>query len=291
MQPQLSGQGIRVPPLTPDKVTQYAGLFEKSGGAQNGLLAGEQARAIFERAGMPNEILGRIWALADVEQRGALNVTEFIIAMHLLASLKSRAMPGLPTVLPPGLFEAASRRPATRQLTGQPTGGLGPIPRQMSGAGSRASPLGGSPYGIPPQITGQVTGSNWAISPQDKVRFDSIFAGLDKASRGVITGEEAVPFFTESKLPEDILAQIWDLADINSEGHLNSDEFAVAMYLIRQQRGKQTGRDTLPPSLPPNLVPPSMRNQLREPLLNLRLRILIRLLLQCQSLQPMTCSD
>lgn len=264
MQPQMSGQGVRVPPLTPDKVNQYSALFEKSGGAHNGLLAGEQARAIFERAGLPIEILGRIWSLADIEGRGALNVTEFIIAMHLLASLKAKTMTGLPAMLPPGLYEAASRRAPARQLTGQTTGGMGPIPRQMTGVGRGASPLGGSAYGIPPQLTGQVTGG-WAISPQDKARFDTLFAGLDKANRGVITGEEAVPFFTESKLPEDVLAQIWDLADINSEGHLNSDEFAVAMYLIRQQRGKPTGRDSLPPTLPPNLIPPSMRNQMRPP--------------------------
>jgi epidermal growth factor receptor substrate 15 len=86
---------------------------------------------------------------------------------------------------------------------------------------------------------------------------------LDKTNKGFITGEEAVPFLSESKLPEEALAQIWDLADINSAGRLSRDEFAVAMYLIRQQRGKRDGRESLPATLPPNLVPPSMRNQAR----------------------------
>jgi epidermal growth factor receptor substrate 15 len=35
----MSGGPIRVPPLPPAKVAEYAGLFEKSG-AQNGILSG-----------------------------------------------------------------------------------------------------------------------------------------------------------------------------------------------------------------------------------------------------------
>ncbi|KFZ19850.1 hypothetical protein V501_00467 [Pseudogymnoascus sp. VKM F-4519 (FW-2642)] len=263
IQPQTSGNPIRVPPLTPDKVQQYAALFEKSG-AQEGILGGEQAKQIFERAGLPNEVLGRIWYLADTEHRGALTVTEFIIAMHLLASSKSGAMRTLPNVLPAGLIEAAARRPPLRQLSGV-TGGppaVPPIPRQFTGhnLGRTASPLSKPAFGQVPPSPG-----TWAISPADKNRFDSIYATIDKTNRGFITGDEAVPFFSNSKLPEEALAQIWDLADINSQGHLSRDEFAVAMYLIRQQRGKRDGRDALPATLPAELIPPSMRSQIRQP--------------------------
>ncbi len=269
LQPQSSGSGpIRVPPLAADKVAQYSGLFEKSG-AQNGILPGEQAKQIFERAGLPNEVLGKIWNLADTEQRGALVMTEFIIAMHLLASYKSGAMRALPAILPAGLYDAAARRPQ-RQTSGSAP--LSAIPRQFSGAGAgrNGSPLGRSGFAPPvqsPQSTGPSTGQvgEWAINPSDKARFDTIYTSLDRTNRGFITGDEAVPFFSNSKLPEEALAQIWDLADINSQGHLTRDEFAVAMYLIRQQRSKQDGRDNLPSTLPSNLIPPSMRNQTRQP--------------------------
>lgn len=260
--PQGSGSGpIRVPPLTPDKAGQYAALFEKSG-AQNGQLPGEQAKQIFERAGLPNEVLGRIWTLADTEQRGSLQVTEFVIAMHLLASFKAGALRGLPNVLPAGLYEAAARRPPSRQSSGV----LPSIPRQFSGnpAQRSGSPLSRPAYTAPtqfPQNTG--AGAEWLITPSDKAKFDSIYITLDKTNKGFITGDEAVPFFSESKLPEEALAQIWDLADVNQAGFLTRDEFAVAMYLIRQQRGKRDGRDSLPTTLPANLVPPSSRNQAR----------------------------
>jgi len=264
LQPQGSGSGpIRVPPLTPDKAAQYAALFEKSG-AQNGVLPGEQAKQIFERAGLSNEILGRIWNLADTEQRGALMVTEFVIAMHLLASFKSGSLRALPNILPAGLYEAAARRPPSRQ--GSAAGAMSAIPRQFSGAGPArgGSPLSRPAYTAPQQFS-QSTGfgGDWAITPADKAKFDSIYNSLDKTNKGFITGDEAVPFFSESKLPEEALAQIWDLADINSAGILTRDEFAVAMYLIRQQRGKRDGRESLPATLPPNLIPPSMRNQVR----------------------------
>ncbi|KAF2128837.1 hypothetical protein P153DRAFT_317222 [Dothidotthia symphoricarpi CBS 119687] len=254
IQPQVSGSGpIRVPPLVPAKASEYAGLFEKSG-AVNGVLSGENAKEIFEKARLPNEVLGRIWNLSDTEQRGALNVTEFIIAMHLLASYRTGNMKALPTTLPPGLYEAASRRGALPPPPGRPDQ-VAAIPRQFSGQNvpRNQSPLSRPPYAPPQPVP--VTGSDWLISSQEKASYDNLFKGVDTMGRGFITGEQAVRFFSDSGLPEDILAGIWDLADINSEGQLSKDEFAVAMYLIRQQRKG----DQLPTTLPPSLIPPSLR--------------------------------
>lgn len=223
--------------------------------------AGENARSIFERAQLPNDVLGRIWNLADTEQRGQLGLTEFIIAMHLLSSFKNGSMRALPQILPAGLYEAAARRGIPRQITGsRPTSDGTPasaIPRQFSGGGPQNQPRTPTANFQQPMATGD----QWLITPEDKTQFDQIYTSVDTQNRGFITGEQAVGFFSNSRLPEDALAQIWDLADINSEGQLNRDEFAVAMYLIRQQRSKKDGRDVLPQSLPPNLIPPSMRRQ------------------------------
>ncbi|KAK4987604.1 hypothetical protein LTR66_007559 [Elasticomyces elasticus] len=265
IQPQLTGGGgpIRVPPLTPDKVVQYTALFERSG-PQNGVLSGEAAKQIFEKAGFTNEVLGRVWTLSDTEQRGALGVTQFVVAMHLLASLKNRSMTGLPSTLPPGLFDAAARRPIppppARQTATSP---VSSISRQFTGPQRTQSPLARAPYATPPQ-SAQLTGNDWLVSPLEKAKFDSFFANIDTSGAGFITGEQAVRFFSDSRLPEDTLATIWDLADIRSEGQLNREEFAVAMYLIRQQRS-QPGGAPLPASLPPMLVPPSMRNKVQPP--------------------------
>lgn len=255
---------VRVPALTPEKISEYAGLFEKSG-AENGQLAGFTAKQIFERARLPNDVLGRIWGLADTQGRGALDVSEFIIAMHLLASFKSGAMRGVPNTLPPGLLDAASRRAPIRlsggPLPGRPTSSAGIQQMQPQSTGYRPqSPIINRQYAGTP-LSAQSTGDPWMISGPDKMKFDQIFSTIDTAGQGFISGEQAVTFFGNARLPEEALAQIWDLADINSDGVLNRDEFAVAMFLIRQHRGSRDGR--LPQVLPTALVPPSMRKQIQ----------------------------
>ena len=50
----------RVPPLGAVEKERYRNMFANTG-AQNGLLEGEQARTIFLRARLPNEVLGQIW--------------------------------------------------------------------------------------------------------------------------------------------------------------------------------------------------------------------------------------
>jgi epidermal growth factor receptor substrate 15 len=172
--------------------------------------------------------------------------------MHMLASYRTGNMKALPTALPPGLYEAASRRGQLPPPPGRPDQSMS-IPRQFSGQQNvQMAPR--SPFGAPPQ-SAQPTGSDWLISPQEKASYDNLFKGVDTMGRGFITGDQAVRFFSDSGLPEDVLAGIWDLADINSEGQLSKDEFAVAMYLIRQQRKG----DQLPTTLPPSLIPPSLR--------------------------------
>ena len=199
-----------------------------------------------------------------------LSETEFIIAMHLLASYREGSLRALPHNLPAGLYEAAARRgiPPPRPLSGSrqppnvPTASA--IPRQFSGSSSQrpSSPLARQPYtaaAVQPQPTAST--GDWVINPQEKAQYDGQFDSLDSSGKGFVTGEQAVGFFSNSRLPEDDLAQIWDLADIKSEGQLNKDEFAVAMYLIRQQLAR---RGPLPTTLPVNLIPPSMRSSVTQ---------------------------
>jgi epidermal growth factor receptor substrate 15 len=222
------------------------------------LRIGETAKQIFERARLPNDVLGKIWNLSDTKQRGQLDATDFIIAMHMLTSFKTGAMRGIPSTLPAGLYEAASRRGLGRTPTGS-GGGLGAlppvpaIPTQFTGSQRTQSPLSRPPFS---PLSAQSTGAEWLVNPQEKAQFDNIFATVDTAKAGIISGDQAVAFFTNAQLPEDVLAQIWDLADIDADGQLTKDEFAVAMYLVRQQRGK---KEPLPATLPPALIPPSMR--------------------------------
>ena len=52
-----------------------------------------------------------------------------------------------------------------------------------------------------------------------------------------------------------VLGRIWKLSDVDQDGMLDSDEFALAMHLINI---KMEGHD-LPSTLPEHLIPPSKR--------------------------------
>lgn len=61
----------------------------------------------------------------------------------------------------------------------------------------------------------------------------------------------------KSKLPNTVLGKIWKLSDIDRDGILDDEEFALANHLIKI---KLEGHK-LPDTLPPHLLPPSKNNQ------------------------------
>lgn len=217
-------------------------------------LQGDVARQFFERSGLSTDVLIKVWNLADTEQRGALGVTEFIIAMHLLNSLKSGQMRELPPTIPAPLWNAASQRPP---VVSTPPPSV--IPRQFSGPSAQRA---GSPLNRP-SPTGQPTASTWVIGPAEKDMYDKAFSRVDTANTGYVTGDQAVAFFRDSGLPDQVLAEVWDLANIRKMDQLNRDEFAVAMKLINTQRGKQ--QNDVPAFLPPEMIPPSLRQFSSQP--------------------------
>lgn len=67
----------------------------------------------------------------------------------------------------------------------------------------------------------------------------------------LVTGAKSE--MVKSKLPNAMLGKIWKLADVDMDGKLDMDEFALAMHLIDI---KLDGHE-LPALLPSHLVPPS----------------------------------
>lgn len=73
------------------------------------------------------------------------------------------------------------------------------------------------------------------------------------------SGSAAREEMMKSRLPSSVLRRIWALSDIDQDGQLDRDEFAVAMFLIDH---KLSGND-LPDKLPDRVIPPSKRGFLR----------------------------
>lgn len=96
----------------------------------------------------------------------------------------------------------------------------------------------------------------WAITKDEKTRYDALFRAWDGLNKGFIAGDAAIEIFGQSGLDKPDLERIWTLADNGNKGRLDLDEFAVAMHLIYR---KLNGYP-IPNQLPPELVPPSARN-------------------------------
>lgn len=92
------------------------------------------------------------------------------------------------------------------------------------------------------------------ISVDERAKHDQQFHSLSPTARGYITGDQARNFFLQSGLPPPILAQIWALADMNSDGRMDIHEFSIAMKLIKL---KLQGHP-LPPTLPPSMKQPPL---------------------------------
>ncbi|XP_064138017.1 epidermal growth factor receptor substrate 15 isoform X1 [Loxodonta africana] len=184
-----------------------------------GRVLASDAAAFLKKSGLPDLILGKIWDLADTDSKGILNKQEFFVALHLVACAQNGldvSLSSLNLAVPPPKFRDTSS------------------PLLISGTAAAELP--------------------WAVKSEDKAKYDAIFDSLSPVN-GFLSGGKVKPVLLNSKLPVDILGRVWELSDIDHDGMLDRDEFAVAMFLVYCALEKEP----VPMSLPPALVPPSKR--------------------------------
>ncbi|KAK2847058.1 hypothetical protein Q5P01_010057 [Channa striata] len=93
----------------------------------------------------------------------------------------------------------------------------------------------------------------WAVEKY-KPKYDEIFYSLCP-TEGKLSSTKVKEWMMNTLLPKSVLAHIWRLSDIDGDGMLDNEEFALAVHLIE---GKLEGH-WLPRELPSHLVPPSKR--------------------------------
>ncbi|XP_048582344.1 epidermal growth factor receptor substrate 15-like 1 isoform X2 [Nematostella vectensis] len=245
--PNLGDISPSVPPpaesnvwsVKPADKTKYDHIFEGLKPV-NGLLPGDKVKPVLLNSKLPIDVLGRVWDLSDIDRDGMLDADEFAVAMHLVY----RALEGdmVPLTLPGRMVPPSKRKlkhpgssgPASPLVSNMPT--------------SSASPVSGMK-----NITSDT--QSWVVPAADKLKYDSIFKTTDKDTDGLVSGEEVKNVFIQSGLAQPVLAHIWGLCDLTNSGRLNAEQFALAMYLIKQ---KVNGVDP-PQKLTPEMIPPSMR--------------------------------
>ncbi|XP_030648822.1 EH domain-containing protein 2 [Chanos chanos] len=96
---------------------------------------------------------------------------------------------------------------------------------------------------------------DWVVK-KDKAKYDEIFYNLSP-NEGKLSGTKAKDWMVSTRLPNSVLGRIWKLSDVDRDGMLDDEEFALASHLIEI---KLEGFG-LPPELPAHLVPPSKRRR------------------------------
>uniref|UniRef100_A0A673NHA1 Epidermal growth factor receptor substrate 15-like 1 n=1 Tax=Sinocyclocheilus rhinocerous TaxID=307959 RepID=A0A673NHA1_9TELE len=180
-----------------------------------------EAALFLKKSGLPDITLGKIWDLADPDGKGFLDKQGFYVALRLVACAQSGhdiSLSCLNLPVPPPKFKDHSS-PSLSSVT-------------------------------------STNESLWAVRPEEKSKFDGIFESLATVN-GLLSGEKVKPVLINSKLPVDVLGKVWDLSDIDKDGHLDKDEFAVAMHLVYRALEKEP----VPSVLPSSLIPPSKRKK------------------------------
>ncbi|XP_035731286.1 intersectin-1-like isoform X10 [Vespa mandarinia] len=97
----------------------------------------------------------------------------------------------------------------------------------------------------------------WAVPHQTKLKYTQLFNTWDRTRSGFLSGPQARNIMVQSQLPQSILARIWSLADMDSDGRLGCDEFVLAMHLCDLAKAGEQ----IPSTLPLELIPPTFRRQ------------------------------
>ncbi|XP_074927078.1 epidermal growth factor receptor substrate 15-like 1 isoform X3 [Chelonoidis abingdonii] len=168
----------------------YETYYKQVDPTYTGRVGASEAALFLKKSGLPDIILGKIWDLADPEGKGYLDKQGFYVALRLVACAQNGHdvnLSNLNLTIPPPKFHDTS------------------------------SPL---------LITPPSTEAYWAVRVEEKAKFDGIFESLLPVN-GLLSGDKVKPVLMNSKLPLDILGRVWDLSDIDKDGHLDKDEFAV----------------------------------------------------------------
>ena len=112
-----------------------------------------------------------------------------------------------------------------------------------------------NPFAASGSMNSAHAGKAWVISGPQKASYDNVFETLQR-NGDKATGASCRQTMINSGLDQGQLGKVWTLSDIDQDGCLDRDEFALCMYLMESVAAGQE----VPTSLPKNFIPPSKRN-------------------------------
>lgn len=140
---------------------------------------GGHARAIFEKSNLPQDVLNKVWTLANMRRTGSLNQTEFVIAMFYISRVMDHTLDILPTSIPTSIYNSAAGRPGSPTLSRQNTL-TSPTVRHNTGSSSAAA-FGQAAFT-------DAFDDSWAVPQEQRTKFKAFFQQLDPRQTGYVSG-------------------------------------------------------------------------------------------------------
>ena len=101
--------------------------------------------------------------------------------------------------------------------------------------------------------------SQWIVTQTQKQDYDQRFYSLS-LTNGKASGGQIKQIMLQSQLSNAVLGKIWQLSDIDKDGNMTDQEFALCCFLIDHvKKGNK-----LPDILPDDYIPPSYRAQIMK---------------------------
>jgi len=200
----------------------FSHLFSLADVDRDGKVSGKEGAPFLRRSELSDKTLEKIWEVADSQAAGVLGPREFAIAMRLVAhaqnavNAQKRNNPNTPVVDPEikiGNIKNVTSLPNFKDIV--------------------------KPVMFPS-----------AFSSEDILKYDQLFLSADTNKDGFVDGVEAKVYFSKANIPQDKLARIWELSELDGDSRLNYAEFRLAMHLIYWSLKKEE----LPTQLPAGLV-------------------------------------
>jgi len=220
-----------------------------------------QLAQFLQRSGLSRETLKQIWARC-VEESPEIRDSHVISMMRLVAlqqhqdgkaalmrsssaATEGAQIPlpsfhGIDVKLPADESNGQQRRPKSTAFD----------PMQVPRPSSPQS-VGGSSFGGASSTSGSIP-TTWAIAPHQRSQYEEHFA-KQNIKDGKLDGRVAVQFFMKSRLKNEQLREVWNLADVDKDGKLTKEEFCIAMHLVMlvTRKGFPIPKE-LPAELDPN---------------------------------------
>jgi epidermal growth factor receptor substrate 15 len=197
----------------------YEYHFSQADPHDHGIVSSIEANNYFQRSHLKADQLKIIWNLSDPYGRGYLDRRGFYVALKLIALAQNS-------------LDFHDYTYISKDIL--PPNIINDIPQSISLS----------------------IADMWTIGLTARCTFDRAFEKLS-GTMNKLPGSSVKPIFLKSGLSADQLHRIWELSDIDEDGALDRNEFAIAMFLIHGLKSS-TIRE-LPERLPTSLMPIRMR--------------------------------